>query len=290
MSNLSWLPFAQERLQNLYSTRYRKVAAQAIPGGDINTTFRLTCDELTLFVKYNSLGNAGDMFQQEAFGLEQLARCSALKVPKVITQGSGGGGHFLLLEYLTLGGKQTWLDLGRGLAQCHLIAARSYGWPQTNFIGSTPQRNLAINDWQEFWWQNRLQPQLELCIDQGHSVFRRYSHQLRQYNTFVLADHQPEASLLHGDLWSGNVGFDASGLPCIYDPACYYGDRETDLALTELFGGYPPEFYRGYNAEWPLAEGYKTRKHWYNLYHLLNHANLFGGHYVDSCVRFIESL
>jgi protein-ribulosamine 3-kinase len=168
------------------------------------------------------------------------------------------------------------------LAKVHRTAAPRFGWQRDNYIGSTPQRNGWCEDWREFWIERRVGPQLELA--------RRNGFRVAEPPLGSLDGHRPQPSLLHGDLWSGNAGFTAEG-PVIFDPAVYYGDREADLAMTELFGGFPGTFYEAYHAAWPLEPGYEQRKHLYNLYHLLNHLNLFGGSYlgqVESTLRLLH--
>ena len=152
------------------------------------------------------------------------------------------------------------------VAALHRQAGPRFGWHRDNWIGRSPQANGWMDDWNGFWWTRRLEPQLRRAgLD---ADFLRHA----------LRDHRPVPSLLHGDLWSGNAGFIDEG-PIVFDPAVYYGDREADLAMTELFGGFAPEFYAAYENELPLDEGYGWRKHLYNAYHLLNHLNLFGGGY-----------
>ena len=172
--------------------------------------------------------------------------------------------------------------LGRMLAQVHRSNARRFGWQRDNFIGLGEQPNGWSDDWAEFFLEKRLKPQAAKCglLDQLPDV------------RWILAGHRPAPSLLHGDLWNGNAGFTADG-PVIFDPAVYYGDHEADLAMTELFGGFPPDFYASYQKEFPLDAGYERRKHLYNLYHLLNHLNLFGSGYfgqVKSALAYFSSL
>src|SRR5262245_18398887 len=167
------------------------------------------------------------------------------------------------------------------LANAHRKPGPRFGWQRDNYIGSTPQQNGWCNDWIVFWVTRRLEPQISLARDKGFDVSLP--------STRMLESHRPQPALLHGDLWSGNAGFTAEG-PVVFDPAVYYGDREADLAMTELFGGFPREFYRAYNEAYPLPGGYEQRKHLYNLYHLLNHLNLFGGGYlgqVKSTLRLL---
>jgi fructosamine-3-kinase len=178
------------------------------------------------------------------------------------------GPTFIEMEHLVLGAKPDWPAMGRMLAALHRNTSERYGWDTDNWIGLAPQVNGWSDDWTDFFWEKRLTPQLRRA---GISIDEKKTKQ-------ILEGHRPQASLLHGDLWSGNAGFTPDG-PVIFDPAVYYGDREADLAMTELFGGFPTEFYSSYRKELPLAAGYERRKHLYNLYHLLNHLNLFGGGY-----------
>jgi protein-ribulosamine 3-kinase len=167
------------------------------------------------------------------------------------------------------------------LANAHRKPGPRFGWAHDNYIGATPQQNGWCDDWAEFWYERRLKPQLDMARASGFA--------LPDVPSSLLKGHQPQPTLLHGDLWSGNAGFTAQG-PVVFDPAVYYGDREADLAMTELFGGFPKAFYRAYDEAFPLAEGYERRKHLYNLYHLLNHLNLFGSGYlgqVKSSLRLL---
>jgi fructosamine-3-kinase len=176
------------------------------------------------------------------------------------------GKAFILLERLDLRRTGHWAAMGKALAALHRQTGPRFGWQRDNYIGLAPQVNTWKDDWCEFFVECRLRPQAHKAgIDIPEKRVRA-----------LLADHRPMPSLLHGDLWNGNAGFTADG-PVVFDPAVYYGDREADLAMTELFGGFRREFYEGYG---PLDAGYERRKHLYNLYHLLNHLNLFGGGYL----------
>ncbi|OOY41228.1 hypothetical protein BOV91_12580, partial [Solemya velum gill symbiont] len=159
----------------------------------------------------------------------------------------------------------------------HRKTADAFGWNLDNTIGSTPQLNDWNKSWINFWREQRLGYQLQLAGHQG-SLQRQGEKLLESFH--LLIDHAPQPSLLHGDLWGGNIGYDDSGNPVIFDPALYFGDREADIAMTELFGGFGREFYAAYNAAWPLDAGYPIRKKLYNLYHILNHLNLFGSGYL----------
>ena len=210
-----------------------------------------------------------DAFAAEADGLEALR--PHIRVPQVLDRGIRNGKAFILLEHLDLQRSGDFAQLGRMLAALHRQTGPRFGWARDNYIGLTPQQNGWRDDWAEFWREHRMRPQVELAKKNGFAV--------EMPPLALLENHRPQPSLLHGDLWSGNAGFTANG-PVVFDPAVYYGDRETDLAMTELFGGFPREFYQGYNEAFALAPGYEQRKHLYNLYHLLNHLNIFGGGYL----------
>jgi len=187
-------------------------------------------------------------------------------VPRVIDHGIKDGQAFISLEHLGLRGSGDSVALARMLAKLHRQTGPRYGWHRDGYIGLSPQANAWADDWSEFWWSRRLAPQL------ARAGLRA------EFLRHALKGHRPAPSLLHGDLWSGNAGFIDDG-PVLFDPAVYYGDREADLAMSELFGGFAPEFYAAYEQELPLDEGYAWRKPLYNLYHLLNHLNLFGAGY-----------
>jgi protein-ribulosamine 3-kinase len=212
-----------------------------------------------------------DAFAAEADGLSAL-RAIGMRAPEPVSHGVASGNAYLLLEYLDLKPRGDFTALGRMLATAHRKPGARFGWSRDNYIGSTPQANGWGDDWAQFWVTRRMAPQLGLARSKGFDLGTTNFKDL-------LAGHNPQPSLLHGDLWSGNAGFTDDG-PVVFDPAVYYGDREADLAMTELFGGFPREFYNSYNEVFPLPEGYERRKPLYNLYHLLNHLNLFGGGYL----------
>jgi fructosamine-3-kinase len=223
-----------------------------------------------------------DALAAEADGLEALR--PHIRVPQVLDRGIRNGKAFILLEQLDLQRGGNFAQLGRMLAAVHRQTGPRFGWARDNYIGLTPQQNGWRDDWAEFWREHRMRPQVDLAKKKGFAV--------EMPRLALLENHRPQPSLLHGDLWSGNAGFTAEG-PVVFDPAVYYGDRETDLAMTELFGGFPREFYQAYNEAFPLAPGYEQRKQLYNLYHLLNHLNIFGGGYlsqVNETLRLLAGL
>ena len=222
------------------------------------------------------------MFAAEAEGLRAL-REAGVRVPEVHSTGLSRNEAFIELERLDLAGPADWPALARMLAALHRHTGPRFGWETDNWIGLSPQKNAWSEDWVGFYRDYRLLPQLSKA-----NLVEAAQRLLDNLDIFF-ENHAPAPSLLHGDLWRGNVGFTRAG-PVIFDPAAYYGDREADLAMTELFGGFPRAFYEAYEAELPLSPGYPARKTLYNLYHLLNHLNLFGGGYraqVDAALGLL---
>jgi protein-ribulosamine 3-kinase len=246
-----------------------------------------------LFVK---VGPAADyaMFAAEAAGLEELRSANAVRVPQVRGVGVNASRAWLHLEWLSLSPRapaRAQSALGEQLALQHRRVAAQFGWHQDNTIGRTPQMNGWSQSWVVFFRERRLHYQLDLAARKGYSgrLQQRGALLLERLGAFF-TDYQPVPSLLHGDLWGGNWGADESGRPVIFDPAVYYGDREADLAMTHLFGGFGPDFYAAYEASWPLDHGAPARRDLYNLYHVLNHTNLFGGGYLPQARALIDGL
>lgn len=265
----------------------------SVAGGDINkaTVLSGTCGR-KFFVKRNTAQRL-DMFVAEAEGLAALAQAQAIRVPEVIGVGEAAGESFIVMEHIRFGsgdpGSHTLL--GQQLAQLHRYTAETYGWYRDNTIGNTPQPNARSRDWVGFLRHQRLGFQLELAGRKGAgSALARKGRRLLDGLDFYFATYQPEASLLHGDLWSGNFAFDSEHAPIIFDPAVYFGDRESDLAMTELFGGFQPAFYNAYDLAWPLDTGYVRRKKLYKLYHVLNHFNMFGGGYAGQAESMLDEI
>lgn len=262
---------------------------RAVGGGCINTAQILSDGQRGYFVKLNRATRLA-MFESEAEGLNALAAPGVIHVPTPVCVGVVGSQSYLVMERLDLSGRLDGVRAGRQLAQLHRVTAPAYGWHRDNTIGATPQPNTLCGDWLTFWREQRLGHQLRLAAANG------YGGQLLTLGERLLADlaallgHDPAPSLLHGDLWGGNIGATPDGQPVIFDPAVYYGDRETDLAMTELFGGFGAAFQAAYRDAWPLDPGYVTRKTLYNLYHVLNHLNLFGGGYLRQAEGMIERL
>ncbi len=264
----------------------------AVDGGCINAASVVQGGDQRYFVKFNDAAKL-DMFTAEAAGLNEIAQAQAIRVPAPICWGTSGDQAYLVLEYVEQAHPQreSMAQLGQALAQLHRRLSEHYGWHRDNTIGATLQVNTPSTNWVDFWQRHRLGFQLELAKRNGHGgkLQRRGERLVADLGTFFRAG-APVASLLHGDLWSGNYTFDEHGHPVIFDPAVYYGDRETDLAMTELFGGFPSRFYDAYREAYPLEAGYAVRKTFYNLYHVLNHLNLFGGGYLSQAERMIDML
>jgi len=286
-----WAAVAGE-LTRLTGLEFWPEPAQRVAGGSINRCYRWPAGTMAAFVKVAESA-ASSMLEAEAAGLAELARAQAVRVPRVLACGAAGASAFLALEWLEAGTASAESEerLGAALAAQHAVTAPEHGWRRDNTIGSTPQANGPMASWTEFFRERRLRPQLELAVANGFApLLEGCGEQLLAGVGALLATHRPEASLLHGDLWSGNWLATRDGEPVIFDPAVYYGDRETDLAMTQLFGGFGPRFYRAYAAAAPLPPGAGLRLDLYNLYHVLNHANLFGESYARRARAMIQRL
>lgn len=232
--------------------------------------------------------------EAEIDGLAALRAAQAVRVPDSFGISLTPAGEACLeLEYLAIRplDRGSGARLGTQLAELHRHAGDAYGWPRDNFIGDTPQSNQTHLTWAGFFAAERLRPQLARASGNGmERTLRDKGERIAENLGAFFLDYRPGPSLLHGDLWSGNAAQLADGTPVIFDPAVYRGDREADLAMAELFGGFPESFYAAYRAAWPLDSGYETRKTLYNLYHVLNHFNLFGAGYLSQSRRMIEKL
>ena len=264
----------------------------SVGGGDINAAYRLQASNVDWFIKLNSAERA-DMFHAEARGLQELASANEIRVPHVIAFGEHEHQAYLVLEHIELGALrgQSANQFGKQLARLHKQIQPFFGWHINNTIGSTPQINAKSGNWITFWQSERLAKQLQFAAQNGfQGGLQSKGEKLLDALPAFFSDYQPHPSLLHGDLWGGNAATDKAGNPVIFHPACYYGDRETDIAMTELFGGFSAEFYSAYQAEYPMDAGYKTRKYLYNLYHILNHLNLFGAGYLNQATGIMDRL
>lgn len=265
--------------------------AQPVSGGSIAGSWRLENDSDRAFVKTMTASQAA-MLDGEREGLKRLAESSAVRTPSVLGNGITGNTSWLALEWLDLrpldsGG---FARLGRQLGELHHCGAQKHGLDMDNFIGATPQPNTQTAEWSEFLFEHRLGFQIDLLGEREPAFDRKCTARLRSVWQARFPDYTPEPSLLHGDLWGGNAAMLADGQPVLFDPAVHFGDRECDLAMADLFGGFGPAFFKTYEQAWPLESGWEDRRRFYKLYHLLNHANLFGGHYVAASRRLIDEL
>ncbi len=265
---------------------------KSVGGGSINTAYQLTANGQSYFIKLNQ-AKLVDMFEAEARGLEEMRALKCVRIPEVICLGKADGHSYIVLEYIELASLRGHASqlLGTQLAQLHRHVQPFFGWHIENTIGSTAQHNDINHDWISFWQQQRLAQQLKFAAKNGFAGrLQDHGQQLIEKLPQFFDNYSPEPALLHGDLWSGNAAADPQGNPVIFDPACYYGDREADIAMTELFGGFGNDFYAAYQTEYPLDVGYKVRKTLYNLYHIINHLNLFGGGYLSQSENMIDQL
>jgi fructosamine-3-kinase len=264
----------------------------SIGGGCINQAQRIEGNGQRFFIKLNNAASL-DMFEAEAAGLQEIRDSNALGVPEPVCWVKNDSRAWLVLEYVEMGKGSTRgaEALGAGLAAMHRRTSEKFGWKRDNTIGATPQINTYASRWVQFWRERRLGYQLQLARANGHGGrFQVLGEKLLAKLDSFFSEANPAASLLHGDLWSGNYSFDSEGQPVLFDPAVYYGDRETDIAMTELFGGFPAAFYAAYRESYPIDPGYDVRKNLYNLYHILNHLNLFGGGYRSQAEQMMGSL
>ncbi len=268
------------------------IKEDSISGGCISNAYKIkTEDGKIFFLKIND-NSPPNMFETEAHGLSELQKAGAIKVPgaKIFSE------NFIVTEFIETGKKagNFFQDFGRNFAELHNFKGESFGFYEDNYIGSNPQKNLADDNesknWTEFYFNKRLLFQLILCEKNGCSTseLKKYFNQIENKIDDILKGSEEEPSLLHGDLWSGNYMVDENGNACIIDPAVYYGHREADLAMTKLFGGYPEEFYKSYNENYQLKDGWEYRENIYKLYHVLNHLNLFGRSYYAQAVSMMR--
>ena len=272
--------------------QFKVRGTDAIGGGCINQAYRITDGAQRYFVKLNSPGSLA-MFEAESAGLMEIHLSHTIRVPLPVCYGQNNQAAWLVLEYLdfntTPRGKAS--DFGIHLAAMHRTVSSQFGWIRDNTIGQTPQINTASSDWIDFWKMHRLGYQLDLAKTNGfNGKLQKLGEQLLSDLDKFFSGVTPSPSLLHGDLWSGNYAYDDAKNPVLFDPAIYYGDREADIAMTELFGGFPVDFYSAYRCDYPLDSGYNIRKTVYNLYHILNHLNLFGSSYRHQAEQMMDQL
>lgn len=267
------------------------VESRPVSGGCIADTRLIRTEYGQRYFLKTHAGYPG-MFLKEAHGLQELAKPACIRVPKVLLADEA----FLLLEYIEQGGKGTQFfeSFGESFAEMHRYTNERFGFFEDNYIGASPQYNLARDaeqtDWATFYWEKRLLPQLKLAAENGYAneelIGGMNKLELRIPEIINGSEEQP--NLLHGDLWGGNYLCDAEGKAVLIDPAVYYGHREADLAMTKMFGGFSEAFYDSYQQTYPLKSGWEYRENLYLLYHYLNHVNLFGSSYLGTALRLIH--
>jgi fructosamine-3-kinase len=268
------------------------IDSQSLSGGCISNAYKIKTNAGKIFfLKYNS-SVKNDMFIKEAHGLQELNKANVIKIPEVISYDE----EYILLEQITSANKQKNFsdDFGRKFAHLHKFTGEVYGFYEDNYIGSNPQLNISEenekHNWTNFYFKKRILFQLHLAEETGNSTsgLRRAVSELENKIDKIVDDNGERPSLLHGDLWGGNYLTDENGFACLIDPAVYYGNREADLAMTKIFGGFDSKFYEAYNEVFPLPDGYQYRENIYKLYHILNHLNLFGGGYYSQAMSLIS--
>ncbi len=278
------------RIENQLHKKIKTITS--LTGGCISNAYKVTFDDnSSAFVKYNpSIGDK--MFTNEANGLIELNKASAIRIPKVFYFDS----ELIITELISPSSKKKdfFQEFGRRFADLHKFTSAQYGFYEDNFIGSNPQINIPVDDeknnWVKFYFNKRILYQFKLAEKNGYSAseLKNGISKLENKIEEILSGSDNLKSLLHGDLWGGNYMVDENGEACLIDPAVYYGNREADLAMTKLFGGFSSEFYQAYNETLPLPEGYDYRENIYKLYHVLNHLNLFGGGYFSQAMSLIK--
>lgn len=262
------------------------LSLQRATGGSIHRCWVLQVGSERYFGKQIA-ASAAAMLRTEAHSLEALRACPAWRVPLVLGQGEWQDQAYLLLEYVPMVPLRQQARWGEALAQAHALLGPHYGWVEDNWLGTRPQANPAMQAWADFWLVARWEPQIEALTQRGQHSLAEAMREQRSSLARKLR-HQPPPSLLHGDLWAGNAASLADGTPVVFDPACYWGDAETDLAMTRLFGGFEPEFYAAYHALRPKQEQQAVRQTLYTLYQQINHVLLFGQPYVHEAERLLR--
>lgn len=255
-------------------------------GSGFTTNWRVRASRSDFFVKVSP---DADRLQAEADGLAALAACRELAVPAIVAAGSVGEQFFLILQWLPLDSAGDPAAFGEAIAALHAIRGAAHGWHRDNYLGATPQENGSDADWAHFFAHRRLAPQLERATVHGFAAVATPGQRLLERLPAILAGHRPAPALLHGDLWRGNTGYIA-GRPAVFDPAVHFGDPECDMAMAALFGGFPGAFFAAHATRHPLRPGWQRRRHLYQLYHLLNHLNLFGTSYLPAVLACLEEL
>jgi len=288
----------QSLLRQHYDDFKLEIQLSGCTGGDIHRSYRVTIISSSqvpdqLFAKVNNVSHQ-TVIESEHNSLCILQKLAVPFYPEPIIKGFDIDSCCLIMTHHRLGklDEKTAADLGEILAQQHQFSAATFGWEADNHIGLSKQYNAQTSVWIDFYRTQRLLPQLKLAASNklDSDLIKQVDRIMASLEIFF-PNYNPVPSLLHGDLWSGNVAQETtSQQPLLFDPAPFYGDREVDIAMTELFGKFPLKFYQAYQRDWPLHEGYANRKPLYNLYHALNHFNLFGTAYSEMIRKFCTGL
>jgi len=285
------LPAIADALHQAGGQRVQLISAT--PAGGSTPALDVRGKGVRLFVKLADI-TAADRLEAEADGLAALAAVGTFRIPAVLAQGHAGDHAFLVLEYLSLhplASAEEGERFAQALSALHATTGERYGWHRSNYLGPTRQPNDEQDNWVLFLSRHRLAPLLAQAGKAGYSQeIERPGLRLLERLPALFLDYRPAPSLLHGDLWHGNAAITADGMPALFDPACHYGDREAELAMAELFGGFPSAFYATYRRLAPLSAGYELRKLAYQLHHLLNHLHIFGKAYAGQVQRLLAQL
>ena len=268
-------------------------STSSVSGGCIADSRKLQLDSGKVYFLKQLRGSSSGAFDAEERGLKELRKSCTVNVPEVVCKGP----DFLLLQWIEAGYSRSSSSmemLGRQFAELHRYRGKKFGFSEDNLLGDSPQSNKPSMEgslnWAVFYAENRLEFQTSLAVKNGYATpeMRNLMEKLIKKVPDLISGTEEEPSLLHGDLWSGNYLIDARGIPWLIDPAVYYGHREADLAMTSLFGGFSNTFYSAYKSAYPISQGYAERDPLYQLYHLLNHLNLFGTGYYGQVISIIR--
>ncbi len=282
--------FLSQKISQLYLKPIKIESVKSISGGDINDAYCLFTNQGKFFIKCNNSNKYPNMFYAEASGLELLAKQDVIDLPNVIAVEEFNEDSFLILQFIDSAPKIDGYStiFGQELASLHRKTHTSYGLDFDNYMGSLYQKNSFSNNWFDFFISNRLEVQYQLARNNGYFSHKYSLHFDNLYKQLpsIIPDEVP--ALIHGDLWGGNYIVTKKGTPCLIDPAAYYGHRESDIAMTKLFGGFEQEFYDSYNDYFPLEKNWKQRIDILNLYPLLIHVNIFGRSYEQQVSDIIK--
>lgn len=287
---MSWKEAVVNLLNEKFNRKIDLISVSAVGGGSINDAYRFETNAGKFFIKKNSSSRFPQMFEKEILGIRLLSSAKEIQVPEVVASGVNGDEAFLILKFIesAVRSKSFWVDFGKNLANLHKYSASFFGLNHDNYIGSLFQSNLNHENWADFFREERLERQVKLARNSGRigretmNAFDRFYLRIEE-----IFPKEPPA-LVHGDLWGGNFMVDEKGNAVIIDPAVYFGHREMDLGMSQLFGGFDRQFYEAYHRQYPLEKDWEKRLDYCNLYPLMVHVNLFGGGYLGSVNRILR--